>query len=467
MDLGAFPPEVISAQIYAGPGSGSLVAASSAWNALAAELYATATSYQSMISELGGDEWLGPASASMVSAAEPYAAWMSATAGQAELAATQATQAAAAYETVFASTVPPELIAANRAQLTMLVATNILGQNTPAIATTETQYGEMWAQDAAAMYGYAAHSAATTSQVTPFTAAPQIANPAGLAAQGAATANATGTSAGAGVQSALSQLVSTVPTTLQSLASPSSAVSSTSGLSEILSELLGTTSSTSTSAGLFGGASSLLDEYAYLPGFFGMFVASDALGPLMGAPITNAFAPVAALADAGGVAEGAAGLEAGAGDLGAAFAGGAGGVGDLGALADLGGAPAVGALSVPQSWAWAAAGAPAMLGGAPFAPPLPGVTGGLPLAAGLPLLMGGGLPRAAGVAAAAGIGGAVASKYMPRLTAVARSPHAGYSPDPDAALAAACPVPAGLPPAPGYTPAIVYLPTNGHGRPKT
>jgi len=35
------------------------------------------------------------------------------------------------------------------------IATNILGQNTPAIAATEAQYMEMWAQDAAAMYGYA------------------------------------------------------------------------------------------------------------------------------------------------------------------------------------------------------------------------------------------------------------------------------------------------------------------------
>lgn len=36
-----------------------------------------------------------------------------------------------------------------------LIATNILGQNTPAIAATEAQYAEMWAHDAAAMYGYA------------------------------------------------------------------------------------------------------------------------------------------------------------------------------------------------------------------------------------------------------------------------------------------------------------------------
>ena len=112
------------------------------------------------------------------------------------------------------------MIAANRTQLASLTATNVFGQNTPAIAANEAQYGEMWAQDAAAMYGYAANSAATTAKVTPFTAAPQTTNPAGLAAQGAAVAQATGTSTGTGVQSTLSQLMSSIQTTLQSLASP-------------------------------------------------------------------------------------------------------------------------------------------------------------------------------------------------------------------------------------------------------
>ena len=113
-------------------------------------------------------------------------------------------------------TVPPPVIAANRAQLMMLVATNFFGQNTPAIAATEAQYGEMWAQDAAAMYGYAA-SSATASQVTPFNAAPATSNPAAAATQGAAVAQATGTSAGT-AQSTLSQLISTITSTLQSLA---------------------------------------------------------------------------------------------------------------------------------------------------------------------------------------------------------------------------------------------------------
>ena len=74
-------------------------------------------------------------------------------------------------------TVPPAVVAANRAQLAALVATNVLGQNTPAIAVTEALYGEMWAQDAAAMYGYAGSSAAAAT-VTPFSSPPQTTTPA-------------------------------------------------------------------------------------------------------------------------------------------------------------------------------------------------------------------------------------------------------------------------------------------------
>jgi PPE-repeat protein len=70
---------------------------------------------------------------------------------QVKQAARQASAAAAAYEAAFGATVPPALVTENRAVLTSLVATNIFGQNTPAIATTETIYGEMWAQDATAM----------------------------------------------------------------------------------------------------------------------------------------------------------------------------------------------------------------------------------------------------------------------------------------------------------------------------
>ena len=152
MDFGALPPDINSARMYAGPGPESMLAAAAAWKGLAGQLHSGAAAYTSVISGLSG-EWLGPSSTAMEAAAAPYAAWMSTTAEQAELAAIQAQAAASAYEAAFAMTVPPPVIAANRIQLASLVATNIFGQNTPAIAATEAQYGEMWAQDAAAMYG--------------------------------------------------------------------------------------------------------------------------------------------------------------------------------------------------------------------------------------------------------------------------------------------------------------------------
>ena len=189
MDFSALPPEINSARMYSGPGSGPLMAAATAWDELATELNSTAASYSSVISGLTSEDWLGPSSASMAAAAAPYAAWMSTTGAQAEQAAAQAMAAASAYEAAFAMTVPPPVIAANRSQTMALIATNVLGQNTSAIAASEAQYAEMWAQDSAAMQGYASSSAAA-STLRPFTSPPQTTNPAGLAGQAATVAQA-------------------------------------------------------------------------------------------------------------------------------------------------------------------------------------------------------------------------------------------------------------------------------------
>jgi PPE-repeat protein len=224
MDFGALPPEINSARMYAGPGSGPMMAAAAAWNSLGLELGSAATAYESVISMLSSEEWLGPASAAMAAAAAPYVAWLNSTAAAAEHAAAQATASAAAYEAAFAMTVPPPVVAANRAQLAALVATNVLGQNTPAIAATEAHYGEMWAQDGAAMYGYAGASAGA-GVLQPLTSPAPNTNPAGVAGQAAAVSTAS-------TQTGLSQLVTNLPNAVQGLASPlaGSAGSSSSGL---------------------------------------------------------------------------------------------------------------------------------------------------------------------------------------------------------------------------------------------
>src|ERR1700678_3209808 len=220
VDFGVLPPEINSGRMYAGAGSGPLVAAAASWEGLASQLGSAATSYRAVVSDLTAGPWVGPSSLSMAAAAAPYAAWMSTTATAAEQTASQLTSAIAAYEAAFSATVPPPIIAANRSLLATLVATNIVGQNTPAIAATEAQYAEMWAQDAAAMYGYASASAAATT-VTPFSAPTQTTNPAGTGNQAAAVAQAAASPAGT-TQNLLSQ----VPSTLQSLGSGGSALES-------------------------------------------------------------------------------------------------------------------------------------------------------------------------------------------------------------------------------------------------
>lgn len=50
MDFGVLPPEINSGRMYAGPGSGPMLAAAAAWDGLATELQSTAADYGSVIS---------------------------------------------------------------------------------------------------------------------------------------------------------------------------------------------------------------------------------------------------------------------------------------------------------------------------------------------------------------------------------------------------------------------------------
>jgi PPE-repeat protein len=219
LDFGLLPPEVNSGRMYTGPGPGPMLAAAEAWDGLAADLGFASSGYAATLAELTSGNWIGPTSLAMMAAVTPYVNWLSTTAAQAEETANQARAAAAAYEAAFAMTVPPPAIAANRALLMALIATNFFGQNTPAIMATEALYVEMWAQDAAAMYGYAGASAAA-SQVTPFATPPQTATDDGSSNQADAVAKAAATPASQAA-TVVQNAVSSAPTTsTQSTALP-------------------------------------------------------------------------------------------------------------------------------------------------------------------------------------------------------------------------------------------------------
>ncbi len=261
MDFGMYPPEINSGRMYAGPGSAPLSAAAQAWAQLADELYTTASAYESVVAGLTAGPWWGPASASMTAAAAPYVEWLSSTAARAGETAAQAMTAVAAYEAAFAATVPPPVIAANRSLLAALVATNFFGQNTPAIAATEAQYAEMWAQDATAMYAYAGSSAAATA-LTPLTSPRQNTTTGGPDSQAAAVSQAVSASAGdaQGIVSDVSQTFSAVPYALQGLAV--AAPAATSDPLKTLSDLITIFVSTPSSLATLG----LLTPFAVIAG---------------------------------------------------------------------------------------------------------------------------------------------------------------------------------------------------------
>ncbi|OBE99494.1 PPE family protein, partial [Mycobacterium sp. 852002-10029_SCH5224772] len=386
LDYGAFPPEFNSARIYTGPGSGSLMAAASAWSALAAELNSAALGYEQVVTSLSSEEWLGTASVTMAQAVEPYIAWMTASAAQAEEAAAQARAAAASYEAALSSSVPPPLVASNRMQSKQLQATNVLGQNTPLIAQLEAQYGEYWAQDAGAMYSYAGQSSAATKQ-TPFQRAPEVTNPSGQATQNAAVTKAT-TDSSAVNTSKILESMARPGMTEQATTPPTSAASSGSS-----------STSLSSLASAYSPFASIFYSTEGLPYFsIGMGNNFVQIGKSLGLITSAAPAAAKALPALGG--------------LGGMLGGGAAAahpVAALGSAASIGGK-----LSVPVAWSGAPAVAPALGHAIPVS-----TISAAPEAAGGPGNLLGGMPLAG--AGAGGHGGA-GPKYGFRPTVMARPP---------------------------------------------
>jgi PPE-repeat protein len=244
IDFGALPPEINSARMHFGLGSATLESSAAAWQMLAAELGSSAAAFNAVTMALAAGPWTGPSSMTMVAASAPYVLWVMACAVQCEQAGIAATQAALAYEAARMGHIHPTIIAENRTELMTLIATNFLGINTPAIAANEAEYSEFWAQDASAMYGYAADGSAITASMVPFMPPTPTTDPAGLAAQASSVGDAANQPAGQAASQAASaamsagpSLMSAIPGALQGLSSPVSGA--TQQLSSLMSSLGG------------------------------------------------------------------------------------------------------------------------------------------------------------------------------------------------------------------------------------
>lgn len=330
MDFGALPPEINSARMYSGAGSTPLLGAASAWGALAEELHSAAELYQSLISQIVDASWWGPSAMAMLTAVGPYVSWMSATATHAEQAAGYARAVVDAYEIAFAATVPPTEVAANRSLLSLLLATNLLGQNSSAIAAAEAQYAQMWAQDAVAMYGYAGASR-VASMVTPFETPPETTAASGQERQREALAQAVGSSA---EHRASTDLVTAIRQVLERLSSSPSQSAAWEELKPYLPQILKN----------FATSEQVVQRLVSTP-FNLIGISKGLVPPASGAASAAALPSVPGLPGAAGVG-GSAGVPA----------------------AGVGRAGTVGKLSVPASWASAA---PATSPGTTSSPPVP------------------------------------------------------------------------------------------------
>jgi PPE-repeat protein len=391
--------------MYAGAGSTSLTTAASAWRSLAAELNSAALGYENVITQLSSEEWLGPASAKAAQALTPYVTWMKTTAAKAEQTASQLDAASAAFETAFASVVPPPLIAQNRALLAQAEAQNVLGQNTGVIAQLESQYGQFWAQDASTLYNYAAHSSNAT-KVETFDKAPEVSTQDAQEKQGDAVSKASSTGAG-NTADAIKQ----TPTTIKSLADPSSGTST-------LAAAQATTDPLSEGWFLLTGQTSLPTSFASfvngLSPFAGFAYNTEGL-PYFSVGMGNSGVQIAKSTGqlGGAVASAAAAAPKGLSGLGGMLGGGAGAPA---VAAGLGNAASVGKLSVPAMWSGAA---PALSHAT--AVPVSAISAA-PEAAGQGNLLGG-MPLA-GMGGQGGFG-ASGPRYGFKPTVMARPPFAG------------------------------------------
>lgn len=335
VDYGLLPPEINSGRIYAGPGAGSLLAAATAWSGLAADLQAAAAGHRSVITALTSGPWLGPAAGKLLASVSPFITWLETSAEQAGEAASQASAAVAAYEAAFAASVPPPLIAANRAQLQELITTNLLGQNSAAIAQLEAQYAEFWAQDSGAMYTYAGRSA-SAAQLSELPAPAEVADPMGVADQAIAVFKAQVNSVYTNVNNVTSQITPRVGDVLKTLSAPinGAAIDQFLAANTPLDDIV-----------------SLYSKYLspYVNSLAAMIQSTQSFGQVSNGLTAMANFAKPAAAAAGKAAEGAASAAGAAAQAaGSAAAGVASKVGAV--AAGLGKATPIGGLSVPANW---------------------------------------------------------------------------------------------------------------------
>jgi len=309
-DAAAVTPEFNHTLMVAGDLGESLVQAAAGYESVADMLIAELTAMGLNTSTTAMVAWQGPGGVIMEMTAAEFMAVCAAASAWIRVGQIQAAEVAAAHTAAVETMIPAAVCLTNRSTQAGLVATNWIGQNTPAIIGLEAQYGDFWVTNATARTGYGSVvSTALGALAEPPPLAPMASDPAASAAGVAQAAAQTG---GQDVLQVSAQ------TMTQTANAPASDVMSGGGSAgSIMSSMAGE------AGGLFGEAGSAFGQITSAGQQFPSMLAqapslfSGMLGPLMSG--ANGGIP------AGAIAPEVAGALAAPASVGGGLAGGGGG----------------------------------------------------------------------------------------------------------------------------------------------
>lgn len=182
LEATALPPEINSANIYAGPGPDSMLAAAVKWRNILPEMYYASESFRQILEKLQ-EQWASPSATQVANAAMAFQRWLVALAQHIDRTSNLAFRLVDAYHHAHEMTVHPNAIAWNRVQLQQLMVTDLFGENAAAIAALEEQYQRFWVVDVEVIETYANEVRKALSRLTPWKPPPPITNTAGLIEQ--------------------------------------------------------------------------------------------------------------------------------------------------------------------------------------------------------------------------------------------------------------------------------------------
>jgi PPE-repeat protein len=266
--------------------------------------------------------WQGAGGAAMTMTAQAFVSIMGMAVAWFEQGFAEAMAIVEAYHVAETTMVPGPVSDANRVEQAGLVASNIIGQNTPAIVALDTDYfGHHWTTNASIMASFqAVVTAALATLATPPPFAPMAPNPA------AALAALADAGAQAGVQGALQassqsmQQASTAAVPASEAASaPADAMGAMGGMGGMMGQMTQVAGMAGQAPQMLGQAPQMLSQFVQMPmgmlgplasgmgGGLGGAPSGASAGSLTGAPVTPGMAALSGGGGGGGVGAGGVG----------------------------------------------------------------------------------------------------------------------------------------------------------------